>query len=173
MNTQPILTPDMKRVVTEQRLGFVATVCRDGTPNLSPKGTTTVWDDEHLVFADIRSPRTVQNLSENAVAEVNVVDPIRRKGFRFKGRATLHRDGPAYERGLAILAMVRRWSTFSPSTLNVVALSKKASLRPHLPHTPQGRSRASVQPSDGFFQLVQGDCESLRGAKIRVLPASR
>ena len=34
----PILTPDMKRVVREQRLGFVATVCSDGTPNLSPKG---------------------------------------------------------------------------------------------------------------------------------------
>ena len=50
-----ILTDDMQRVVNEQRLGFVATVCPDGTPNLSPKGTTTVWDDDHLVFADIHS----------------------------------------------------------------------------------------------------------------------
>ena len=50
-----ILTEDMKRVVSEQRLGFVATVCPDGTPSLSPKGTTAVWDDEHLLFADIRS----------------------------------------------------------------------------------------------------------------------
>ena len=40
-----ILTADMKRVVEQQRLGFVATVCADGTPNLSPKGTTAVWDD--------------------------------------------------------------------------------------------------------------------------------
>jgi predicted pyridoxine 5'-phosphate oxidase superfamily flavin-nucleotide-binding protein len=55
------LTEDMKRVVREQRLGYVATVCPDGTPNLSPKGTTRVWDDNHLVFADIRSPRTVAN----------------------------------------------------------------------------------------------------------------
>jgi len=51
-----ILTEDMKRLVSEQRLGFVATVCPDGTPNLSPKGTTAVWDDDHIVFADIRSP---------------------------------------------------------------------------------------------------------------------
>ncbi len=29
-----ILTVDMKRVVEQQRLGFVATVCPDGTPNL-------------------------------------------------------------------------------------------------------------------------------------------
>src|SRR5262249_25898407 len=46
-----ILTEDMKRVMSEQRLGFVATVCPDGTPSLSPKGTTVVWDDEHLVSA--------------------------------------------------------------------------------------------------------------------------
>src|SRR5690242_17710078 len=37
-----ILTEDMKRVVTEQRLAFVATVCPDGTPNLLPKGTSAV-----------------------------------------------------------------------------------------------------------------------------------
>jgi hypothetical protein len=31
-----MLTEDMKRVVREQRLGFYATVCEDGSPNLSP-----------------------------------------------------------------------------------------------------------------------------------------
>ena len=48
----------MKELVERQRLGFVATVCPDGTPNLSPKGTVSVLDDEHLIFADIRSPGT-------------------------------------------------------------------------------------------------------------------
>ncbi|MQG47937.1 MAG: pyridoxamine 5'-phosphate oxidase family protein, partial [SAR202 cluster bacterium] len=43
-----ILTDDMKRVVRQQRMGFIATVCPDGSPNLSPKGTTTVWDDDRL-----------------------------------------------------------------------------------------------------------------------------
>jgi predicted pyridoxine 5'-phosphate oxidase superfamily flavin-nucleotide-binding protein len=94
----------MRRVVLEQKLGFVATVCPDGTPNLSPKGTTTVWDDTHLLFADIRSPNTVRNLRDNPSIEVNVVDPIVRKGYRFKGRADTHSDGPVYERGLVLLA---------------------------------------------------------------------
>ena len=48
-----IITNDMRRVVEEQQLGFVATVGLEGTPNLSPKGTTAIWDDDHLVFADI------------------------------------------------------------------------------------------------------------------------
>jgi predicted pyridoxine 5'-phosphate oxidase superfamily flavin-nucleotide-binding protein len=97
------LSEEMKRVVLEQKLGFVATVCSDGTPNLSPKGTTTVWDDDHLVFADIRSPHTVANLRQNPHVEINVVDPIVRKGWRFKGRAELLEDGERYEDGLALL----------------------------------------------------------------------
>jgi predicted pyridoxine 5'-phosphate oxidase superfamily flavin-nucleotide-binding protein len=93
-----ILTEDMKRLVSEQRLGFVATVCPDGTPNLSPKGTTAVWDDDHIVFADIRSPATVSNLRRNASAEINVVDPIVRKGYRFKGVASVVTEGALFER---------------------------------------------------------------------------
>ena len=77
----------MKRVVSEQKLGFVATVNADGTPNLSPKGTMQVLDDEHIVFADIRSPGTMANLARHPALEINVVDPFSRKGYRFKGTA--------------------------------------------------------------------------------------
>jgi uncharacterized protein len=88
-----ILTEDMKRVVSEQRLGFHATVCDDGSPNLSPKGTTLVWDDDHLFFADICSPQTVANSRRGSLVEVNVVDPFVRKGYRFKGPAVIHEPG--------------------------------------------------------------------------------
>jgi hypothetical protein len=96
-----VLTADMKRVVEEQRLGFVATICPDGTPNLSPKGTTAVWDDDHLVFANIRSPGTLENLRRNASVEINVVDPLLRKGYRFKGVATVLESGPVHDRAIA------------------------------------------------------------------------
>jgi predicted pyridoxine 5'-phosphate oxidase superfamily flavin-nucleotide-binding protein len=88
-----ILTEDMKRVIREQRLGFYATVCEDGSPNLSPKGTTYVLDDDHLFFADVRSPRTVANIRRGSLVEVNVVDPLVRKGYRFKGPAEIHERG--------------------------------------------------------------------------------
>jgi predicted pyridoxine 5'-phosphate oxidase superfamily flavin-nucleotide-binding protein len=91
------LTEDMKRVIREQRLGYVATVCPDGTPNVSPKGTTTVWDDDHLVFADIRSPRTIANLKQNPSIEINVVDWFTRKGYRFKGSATVIESGSLFD----------------------------------------------------------------------------
>ncbi len=91
------LTEDMQRVVREQRLGFVATVGPDGTPNVSPKGTTRVYDDDHLVFADIRSPRTIANLKQNPAVEINVVDWFTRKGYRFKGLATVVEFGPLFD----------------------------------------------------------------------------
>ena len=96
-----LITADMRRVVEQQRLGFVATVCPDGTPNLSPKGTTKVWDDDHLVFANIRSPNTIANLHQNPNVEINVVDPFVRKGYRFKGVATVLAEGPLYDEILA------------------------------------------------------------------------
>jgi hypothetical protein len=92
----------MQRVIAEQRLGYVASVCSDGTANLSPKGTVAVWDEHHLVFAHIHSHQTVANIEAgHVVVEVNVVDPIRRKGYRFKGPAELRRDGELYHAGLA------------------------------------------------------------------------
>jgi uncharacterized protein len=97
------LTSDMQRVVREQSLGFVATVTTDGHPNLSPKGTTTVFDAHHLMFADVASPGTVENLVANPFVEVNVVDPIARKGYRFKGSAIAYTDGDMFERGLEVL----------------------------------------------------------------------
>jgi predicted pyridoxine 5'-phosphate oxidase superfamily flavin-nucleotide-binding protein len=92
-----ILTDDMKRVVRQQRLAFIATVCEDNTPNLSPKGTIAVWGDDHLVFANIRSPQTVSNLRRNPAIEINVVDPMVRKGYRFKGTATILEAGTRYD----------------------------------------------------------------------------
>jgi uncharacterized protein len=90
------LTTEIKEFVKQAKLGFVATVCPDGTPNLSPKGTTIAWDDEHLVFADIHSPGTVENLLNNPAVEVNVVDVFIRKGYRFKGIGKVLSEGSLY-----------------------------------------------------------------------------
>ena len=92
-----ILTDDMKRVVRQQRLGFIATVCPDGSPNLSPKGTTTVWDNDHLVFADLASPVTIENLGQNPACEINVIDAFVRKGYRFKGTAQVITSGDLFD----------------------------------------------------------------------------
>ena len=90
-----MLTPDMKRVIEEQRLGFVATTAPDGTPNVSPKGTFVVLDDRTIAFGEIRSPGTIRNLRANPRIEVNFVDAFVRKGYRFAGTAHVVERGEA------------------------------------------------------------------------------
>lgn len=47
------------------------------------------------MFANTRSPDAVANLRQNPSVDVNVVDPFARKGYRFKGTATILEAGPA------------------------------------------------------------------------------
>ena len=92
-----ILTKDMKRVISQNRLGFYATVCPDGTPNLSPKGTTMIYDNDHLGFVNLGSPTTLSNLAANPSIEISMVDLFIRKGYRFKGKATIVTEGPIFD----------------------------------------------------------------------------
>ena len=99
-----VLTGDMKRLIHEQRLGFFATVCDDGSPNLSPKGSTYVLDEDRLFFADIRSPQTVANIRRGSRVEVNVVDPFVRKGYRLKGTGAVHERGSQlFDEGVTVM----------------------------------------------------------------------
>lgn len=96
-----ILKKEIQTFINKVKLAFVATVCPDGTPNLSPKGTIMVWDEDHLVFADIHSPNTTKNIRGNPHVEINIVDVFLRKGFRFKGTATVHSNDALFKQVLS------------------------------------------------------------------------
>jgi len=93
-----VISNEIRNFVNFQRLGYVATVSSNNTPNLSPKGTIIAIDESHLGFADIRSPQTIENLKQNSSIEINVVDPIRRKGFRFKGTGRIISEGEQFKK---------------------------------------------------------------------------
>ena len=88
---------EIKHFVNFQKLGYVATVSSDGDPNLSPKGTIVILDDSRLVFANIRSPQTIENLTQNPSIEINVIDPFSRLGYRFKGLAKILSEGDDFK----------------------------------------------------------------------------
>ncbi len=81
-----IITEDMRDIFARARLSFAATVNADGTPNLSPKATLMVYDDDHLVFANIASPNTMANLARNPSIECNVVDVFARRRLPLQGQ---------------------------------------------------------------------------------------
>lgn len=93
-----IIDQDMRDVIDRAMLSYVATVCEDGSPNLSPKGSVMPFDDKHLVFMDQASPGTMANLRRDPRIEINSVDVFRRRGYRFKGTARIVPPGdPIHE----------------------------------------------------------------------------
>ncbi|MGC2111484.1 MAG: pyridoxamine 5'-phosphate oxidase family protein [Candidatus Korobacteraceae bacterium] len=79
------------------KLAWVATVSADGEPNVTPKGSLKVIDENHVMFADLFSLKTRKNLLENNKVAVTVADPATAKGYQLKGTAEVVDSGPLFE----------------------------------------------------------------------------
>ena len=82
------ITPALRQAVEQVGPAMVATANASGLVSLSPKGSLRVLDDDHLLFADLRSPRTLENLTENPCLSAAAFDPVSRRGWRIWGRAS-------------------------------------------------------------------------------------
>ena len=91
------LTDKAKQSIGEIRPSLVATASRTGKPNVSAKGSLRVLDDEHVVFADIASPRTVTNIRENPQVAVICLDAATRKGCRIWGKGSILNSGELFD----------------------------------------------------------------------------
>ena len=90
--------PDEVQEFVKNKMAWVATASPDGMPNTTPKGTVQVIDEERIVFADLFSFKTRDNLQKNPKVAVTVVDLEKHKGYQFKGSAELVDSGPIFDR---------------------------------------------------------------------------
>ena len=81
------LSEEAKKAIGELGPSVIATASKDGKPNVSLKGSFRILDDEHVIFADITSPRTTANLRENPQLSAIVFDAATRRGCRIWGKA--------------------------------------------------------------------------------------
>jgi predicted pyridoxine 5'-phosphate oxidase superfamily flavin-nucleotide-binding protein len=79
------------------RMAWVATASSEGEPNVTPKGTVRILDDEHILFADLFSLKTRHNLEHNPRVAVTVMDLASYKGYQIKGWAELLTSGQLFE----------------------------------------------------------------------------
>jgi len=82
-----IITEELKQAIVKIKPAMIATANKNGQPNVSPKGSLRVLDDNHLVFADLRSPQTIRNLRENPYLSIIGLDAGTREGWRVWGKA--------------------------------------------------------------------------------------
>jgi hypothetical protein len=91
------LNDEMKDLIKDFMPAYVATADKVGKPNVSPKGSVRVLDDDTLIFADILSPNTRANLEQNPQVSIDVVNAKGMKGYQFKGKVELLTSGPIYD----------------------------------------------------------------------------
>ena len=99
-----ILSAEAKALIQETHPGFIATASKSGRPNVSLKGSFRVLDDEHVAFADIHSPNTIANLTENPQVAAMVFEPSSRHGCRIWGTAEILSSGALFDQTNAELA---------------------------------------------------------------------
>lgn len=76
---------------------YVATVSKDGVPNVSVKGSIRALDNRTLAFAAIDSQKTLANLAENKNIAISIAIPEKQKSYQFKGIAELIDSGPLFD----------------------------------------------------------------------------
>ena len=90
------LTAEMKSIF-EKELAIIATASKDGTPNVGPKGSMYVFDDETLVYAEGTGEKTLRNIQQNPKVAVMVVEREKTDGYQVKGTAELLNSGDFFE----------------------------------------------------------------------------
>lgn len=82
-----MLTPKIIDVSKQSILCWLATTDSTGQPNVSPKEIFTVFDEQHLVIANIASPTSAKNIQSNPKVCVSFIDVFTQKGFKVSGSA--------------------------------------------------------------------------------------
>jgi hypothetical protein len=154
-----MLTADMKRVIQQQRLGFVATTGPDGAPSVAPKDSFVVLDDETIAFGNVRSHDAIRNLIADQRIEINFIDPFLHKGYRLAGNATVVRRRHADF--AALLGRLQSpYAARIHSIVKVVITRARSLTSPAydagptelaMRHVLTGRMRA-LQPNDQFVE---------------------
>lgn len=121
------ITDDVKKVLEKIRWGSVATASRDGMPNVSPKGSLKIVDEQTIQFADIFSEKTRRNLMENPKIAIDIVDAETASGYQLKGTATLASSGPAFDAAKEELASI---GIPAPENLVTVKVSEVYNVKP-------------------------------------------
>ena len=91
------ITVDMKerigKALSEKKTCVWGSNSKSGAPELCFRGSTYVWDDEHLAFWDRSRGLSTKNLEENPQGCMIYFDSTDRVGWRFYGEAKIYKDG--------------------------------------------------------------------------------
>lgn len=97
----PALTQEMKEMIAASQC-FIGTVNKDGIPNVAPKRSTRVLNDETLIFNEGTGGATFENILNGSKVSVALVHRDITEGYRFLCDAELQTEGANYEQAKEI-----------------------------------------------------------------------
>lgn len=90
------LTEEMKQMLAKQ-LPIQATTNQDGIPDIGPKRSLRVYNDNTLIYNENTGGQTLQNITSGSKMAVVVVDREALDGYRFVGTPELFKEGKPFE----------------------------------------------------------------------------
>lgn len=88
------VTEEIKESLKATKVAYLATVAKDGTPNVVPIGAFKFLDDETLLISDQYFNKTLKNLRENPQIALSWWGE--KGGFQIKADITIHTDGKIF-----------------------------------------------------------------------------
>lgn len=106
------LTEEIKNLIETNRIAYVATVDRNGAPNVSPKSTFSILDDETFVFAEIMSSRSRENLLNNPKIAIYFYCEEKNIGCQIKGETEMINSGQLFDEMIEALSYFDRKANY-------------------------------------------------------------
>ena len=93
---------DKMQAMLASQTPILATVIQDsGQPNIGPKRSLRVYDENHLIYNENTGGQTLKNIEQGSKTAIAVVDRANLDGYRFVGTPSIHHEGAPYENALA------------------------------------------------------------------------
>ena len=123
-----IITTEMKEIMAKVRTPSVATVSRDGRPNVVPIAFTKIISDDEIMLMDNYMNKTRANIEDNAMVAISAWSSEDHLGYQFKGKARIETTGKLFEDGVQWVKS-RRPQT-NPRAAIIVKIDEIYSLEP-------------------------------------------
>ena len=95
------ITDEIKEVAGKAKIWAVATVSKDGIPNVVPRAFGKVLSEDEILLMSVFSKKTEENLKANPdKVAVSIWDYDALKGYQFKGEARIETSGKVFDEGV-------------------------------------------------------------------------
>ena len=88
----------LNSALADRMVCLVGTASKDGEPQISMKGSVSVYDGETLAYWERSMRSALENVNDNPKVVIFYRNPEKRINWRFHGTATVHESGEIREK---------------------------------------------------------------------------